>query len=179
MFCPTCGQQQASAEIRFCSRCGLPLELISEIVANGGSLPRLDELSKKKKWLTRINVLKFGLIWMTFWWFVVAAIGAIAELDGLPELGGVLGFAGIIFSLLIAFVFLDKEQPAQSQNVNFRSDEMQNLRGAARQNALPPQQSVPASSYIPPQPGGWKTNDLTAPGSVTERTTKLLSEDEK
>jgi hypothetical protein len=88
-------------------------------------------------------------------------------------------FAGIIFSLLIAFVFLDKEQPAQSQNVNFRSDEMQNLRGAARQNALPPQQSVPASSYIPPQPGGWKTNDLTAPGSVTERTTKLLSEDEK
>jgi hypothetical protein len=57
----------------------------------------------------------------------------------------------------------------------------QNLRGSTQQNALPPQQSVPASSYVPPPPapGNWHTtNDLVAPPSVTEPTTKLLQKDE-
>ncbi|MCA1621121.1 MAG: zinc-ribbon domain-containing protein, partial [Acidobacteria bacterium] len=35
MFCPRCGQQ-AAEEVRFCSRCGLPLGAAAEIVASGG-----------------------------------------------------------------------------------------------------------------------------------------------
>src|ERR1700754_5345924 len=38
MYCPRCGQQLAS-EIRFCSRCGLPMNVIAEVVAQGGLLP--------------------------------------------------------------------------------------------------------------------------------------------
>jgi hypothetical protein len=51
--------------------------------------------------------------------------------------------------------------------------------GAAKPtSALPPGQSIPASTYAPPQHGNWlDTNDLNLP-SVTEGTTKLLKEDD-
>src|SRR5829696_5131041 len=35
MFCPRCGQQ-AAEEVRFCSRCGLPLDAAAELVEAGG-----------------------------------------------------------------------------------------------------------------------------------------------
>jgi hypothetical protein len=35
MFCPRCGQQ-GSNDVRFCSRCGLPLNVIAEVIANHG-----------------------------------------------------------------------------------------------------------------------------------------------
>ena len=35
MFCPRCGQQGAS-DVRFCSRCGLPLNVIADVTANQG-----------------------------------------------------------------------------------------------------------------------------------------------
>src|SRR6185437_1337170 len=39
MFCPQCGQQQINGIIRFCSRCGFPLDGVIQLLANGGSLP--------------------------------------------------------------------------------------------------------------------------------------------
>lgn len=38
MYCSRCSQQCAT-DVRFCSRCGLPLYLIAEITANGGMAP--------------------------------------------------------------------------------------------------------------------------------------------
>jgi len=49
-----------------------------------------------------------------------------------------------------------------------------------RQQALPPQQSQTAESYMAPQ-GDWRTPDtgeFAIPGSVTETTTKLLKKNE-
>ena len=39
MFCPQCGQQQVNGIIRFCSRCGFPLDGVIHLLANGGNLP--------------------------------------------------------------------------------------------------------------------------------------------
>ena len=181
MFCPHCGQQQVSENTRFCSRCGFLLELVAEVLANGGVLPQLAELNKKKKLLTRKNVLKLGLIWVIIMWFVFVPLFGITDIDELAGIAGALGFAGLVLSFVIAFLFLDKTpQFSNSQTAQFRSDFMpQNLGGNAPQNALPPQQSVPASSYVPPPAGKWQTtNDLGAPPSVTEPTTKLLQKDE-
>lgn len=36
MFCPRCGQQ-CLTDVRFCSRCGLPLDVIAEVTANQGA----------------------------------------------------------------------------------------------------------------------------------------------
>ena len=39
MYCPKCNQQQASEEMRFCSRCGFPLSGVAQLLANDGLLP--------------------------------------------------------------------------------------------------------------------------------------------
>ena len=36
MYCPNCGQQQVSGEMRFCSRCGLALTGLAEWLASNG-----------------------------------------------------------------------------------------------------------------------------------------------
>src|SRR5215213_11796571 len=36
MYCPQCGQEQASSEMRFCSRCGFPLGGVTDLLARGG-----------------------------------------------------------------------------------------------------------------------------------------------
>ena len=41
MFCPQCGQQQVTGVIRFCSRCGFPLDGVVQLLNNGGLLPVL------------------------------------------------------------------------------------------------------------------------------------------
>lgn len=38
MYCPRCSQQQASEEMRYCSRCGFPLENVAALLAGGGEL---------------------------------------------------------------------------------------------------------------------------------------------
>lgn len=181
MHCPRCGQQQASDYVKFCSRCGFLLELIPEILANGGVLPQLAQLDKgTNKWLTRRNGVKLAVLWTVILWCLVPVFG-ILDADELAGVAAIFGFAGGVILMLISFFFLESASKFPKTQVGFRSDAMpQNLSGSAAQNVLPPQQSVPASSYIPPQPGRWQTtSDLTAPGSVTEQTTKLLKEDEK
>ena len=37
MYCPNCGQQQISDEMRFCSRCGLALSGLMEWLAGGAA----------------------------------------------------------------------------------------------------------------------------------------------
>src|SRR5262245_22824375 len=39
MYCPHCGQQQVSDIVRFCSRCGFPLDGVIHLLHNGGMLP--------------------------------------------------------------------------------------------------------------------------------------------
>lgn len=36
MFCPKCSQEQSSADLRFCSRCGFRLEAVTELLARSG-----------------------------------------------------------------------------------------------------------------------------------------------
>lgn len=38
MYCPRCSQQQASEEMRYCARCGFPVEGVAALLASGGQL---------------------------------------------------------------------------------------------------------------------------------------------
>src|SRR4029453_6317519 len=65
MYCPNCGQQQVSGEMRFCSRCGLALTGLAEGLA-GGRLPvqradetQLPEPSPRRKHIRRASKLMF------------------------------------------------------------------------------------------------------------------------
>jgi len=182
MHCPRCGQQQVSEETKFCSRCGFPLGLVSEILFHGGFLPQLADLPKNKKWLTRKNALKFALSWFLVMCFILAPISGIADLDDLAGFFAVIGFMGAIVMVIFSFLFLSKEKKFY-ENENFLQGAQQPAQFAGRQNqqALPPQHAQSAQSYMPPPANSWKapdTGELTRPGSVTEHTTKLLRKDE-
>jgi hypothetical protein len=51
VFCPQCGHQQVSNETRFCSRCGLALGLVTDLLINSGNLQR------EKKEITGIALM--------------------------------------------------------------------------------------------------------------------------
>ena len=178
MYCPRCGQQQVSPELRFCSRCGLPLNLVAEVVTNGGSLPQIEEMFKNQSLFTRRNGLIFTLFWFLFFILILLPLFGAADIDELAAVSAILGTMGSLV-LLIASLTLLKKAPKnkKSDNAQFIGNETRNL-NQAHQTALPPQQSIPVSSYAPPPAGSWQSNtDDLQPTSVTEETTKLLKED--
>src|SRR5215213_7631550 len=66
MYCPNCGQQQISEEMRFCSRCGLALSGLAEWLGGGGPpAKRADETqvaapSPRRKGIRRAAKVMFG-----------------------------------------------------------------------------------------------------------------------
>ena len=179
MFCPSCGQRQISNQTKFCSRCGIPLGLISEVVLNGGTLPQLAELNAKKKpLLSRRNGLGFSLIWTLFFLLIMAPFWGIVRVRELAGISAVLGIFGGLIMMLSSFIFLKKDAVRlMFDQSGFPAAGQPELRGQTEYQSLPPQQSVPASVYAAPQTGSWRdTNDLIP--SVTEGTTKLLEKDE-
>jgi hypothetical protein len=178
MYCPRCGQQQASEEIKFCSRCGFPLGLISEILTHGGFLPQLAELYKSKKWLTKKNGVTFSIMWMMFFLLIMAPFWGIVDVDELAGVSAVIGIFGGLMLLIASLVFLKSSKMDYFQMQELSNTNMTNLY-EPKQRILPPQQTQPAQSYVPPA-GIWKapeTGDLQ-PRSVTEGTTKLLQKEE-
>lgn len=180
MHCPSCGQQQINNETKFCSRCGLPLGTVAEVLAHGGYLPQLAQLANmnsKKPFFSKKNGVTFGIIWFIFLTMFCTAIlrilDAPGELIGIIAVTGVFGAMMIIVGSLVALP--SARQPALVANaVPMKSDQLQS--GPAHA-ALPPQQSQPAGYYAPAT-GNWRdTNDLQ-PASVTENTTRLLNKEE-
>ncbi|MBS1792435.1 MAG: zinc ribbon domain-containing protein [Acidobacteria bacterium] len=182
MHCPRCGQQQVSEEIKFCSRCGFPLGLVSEILAHGGFLPQLADLHQGKKKFTRKLGLKIALIWFLFIVFILVPLAGITGAPG-EAIGGlsVIGVCGALVMMVLSFLFLenDPKYPIQAADPNPQTFPGK-LTGNVGGNALPPATSRPVSSYVPPAAGSWKapdTGDLV-PRSVTEETTKLLHKED-
>lgn len=182
MHCPRCGQQQVSEETKFCSRCGFPLGLVSEILAHGGFLPQLADVYKSKKIVTKSNVMKFGLIWFIFWTMLVTSLLAIVGGEEICAITAVIGFFGSLIMVLFAAMFLKNPPKAmQGKFINEAAASMPaQFRGNQTHSALPPPQSLPANSYVPPA-NSWKapdTGEFVRPGSVTEGTTKLLQKED-
>ena len=181
MFCPRCSQQQVSEETKFCSRCGFPLGLISEILAHGGFLPQLAELYKSKRLFTRRNGLIFSLFWFLI--FVTILTPFLAISNAPRELVAIIALFGTISSLMLvlaSFLIL-KKQPTKFDlpNRDLPNKDIRNIYGN-QSSALPPMQIQPAESYAPANT--WKapnTGEFARPGSVTEGTTKLLQKEEE
>lgn len=185
MFCPRCGQQQVSEEIKFCSRCGLPLGLTAEIVARGGDLPAHLALTGKTNWLTRGNAFKISLAWFLVATFLLTPLAAVLNLKFFLPMFGLLGFMGGILMMVMSLMFLPKEEKKYYASAGPANDAPApaSVRGARADAgaALPPPTSVPVDAYAPPAAGSWRAPDTgeLVPHSVTEGTTKLLQNDEK
>lgn len=177
MHCPRCGQQQNSEEIKFCSRCGFPLGLVSEILAHGGFLPQLADLHKTKTLWTKKNGVMFSVFWFMFFVLIMTPFWGIVDVDELAGISAIVGIFGGLMLLIGSLVFLkSSKEPLQFQaNQHSPFQTNQQIQGISQQQALPPQQSIPVSAYNPPTAGSWRdTNDLVERGSVTDETTRML-----
>ena len=168
MYCPNCGQQQVSGEMRFCSRCGLALTGLAEWLAGGG-LPvqradetQLSEPSPRRKHIRRASKLMFvsGVLFPIF----ILLCAAIEEGGPMVVPVGIL-FVSLVW-MLYARLFINNTAPAISR--------------AAQQPAFG---SMPARSALPPAVNNpipnigrqqVRTNELVQPPSVTDHTTRLL-----
>jgi hypothetical protein len=199
MHCPSCGQQQVSNQTRFCSRCGLPLSVIADVVAHGGTLPQLAQLAQMNEgpqsWFTKKNGVGFSLIWFILFTIVFTSFLGILRAPGdLIGLVAVTGVFGSILMILASLFFLpsSKKPFALYPQAPMPQHQPVNLAGQYGQGALPPSQGTPVSSYVPPgssqqpQPvpphvaGSWRdTNDLAATSDTREEATKMLDKDEQ
>ena|SRR2546425_403880 len=183
MYCPQCGQQQVSEVVRFCSRCGFPLEGVIHLLASGGTLPVYQAAEGRREMSARRKGVRQGASLMLVGAILVPLLGVLdgfargpSLLDVLVPLAAILFFVGGPLRMLYAALFEE---------------------GAA------PRTILSASSYVPPQfqspplqgraallsPGtanpatGWRsrpnTAELVHPPSVTENTTRLLDDQHK
>ena len=178
MYCPHCGQQQISSDMRFCSRCGFPLEGVSLLLATGGSLPTAGPAEEGSAQMSpRRKGLRQGFALMLIGLIVTPILAILASVLNLPEelvaLAGILFFWGGILRMLYSLI-LDKG-----------AKKSYSVAGAP---AIPaPPVSTPQvaaglrASVLPPAPGqpvgNWRRRDtaeLAPPPSVTDHTTKLL-----
>lgn len=181
MFCPVCSQEQVSDETRFCSRCGFLLTGISQVIASGGVLPQSADsgnaaaISPRKKGVRQGALLLFAS-------FIIVPLLAIITLAVRAEpfvvaAAAILFGGGGILRIIYALLF-EAGQPVSSEKSRLPEVLQNILPGRKKKPALSPQ-NIPVSSYIPPAAGEWRqTNDLAAPPSVTDPTTKLLQKDE-
>lgn len=179
MYCPRCGQQQVTEDTKFCSRCGFPLGLVTELLAHGGFLPQLADLYKSKKWLTKRNGVFFSIMWAVFFVLILTPFWAIVDAEELAAMSAVVGIFGGLMWLLTSLFFLKSDQTIAFPQNQLPNQNVNPLH-AANQMHLPPQQSQPADNYVPP--AAWKapdTGELARPRSVVEGTTKLLKKDEE
>lgn len=178
MFCPSCGQEQISEETSFCSRCGLLLTGVTEILNLGGAVPQALKSNNSKKKFFQKKGFKQGLFIFLLSFVIVAILSILTvAADADPY---VVIISAILFSgggLLRMAYSLMFEADESSQTVPVNQDPAY-FASAKSTNALPPGQSIPASTYARPRHENWRdTNDLSLP-SVTEGTTKLLKEDD-
>jgi len=183
MHCPQCGQQQASSEMRFCSRCGFPLGGVAELLARGGVLPQSDSGPQEGQTLSpRYKGMRQGAVMMLLGTVIVPILAILNSyqdrttlLDVLVPACAVIFFAGGLMRILYAALF-EKGVAQSKQYVPEYAPPVTpaQLNSGARVSALPPPQSIPVSDFTPHR---MNTAELVQPPSVTENTTRLLDEE--
>jgi hypothetical protein len=183
MFCPQCGQQQVSGDLRFCSRCGFLLTVINDVVAHGGNLPAYqlqptETITSPKRRGVRQGGMLFlsGIVLVPLLGVLYSWINA--EIFGLAAgAAAIICFIGGVVRMLFAALF-EEGAPAMTTMPATTIQPMMpsQIPPSYRQpQALPPRQSIPAADYRKPRVD---TSELFKnPTSVTEGTTRLLDKE--
>ena len=171
MYCPQCSQQQVAEEMRFCSRCGFPLAIVSELVRNGGALAEFDTEGNRQ-----LSPRQMGIRWGALLLIITAVlIPIVALMTAMKNDFGVLFVPVLVVFLIGVARLLHAYLLAQNTPNQVESSSTVRTRGlaAAHTSALPAGQSMPAASWKQPV----NTSEMAQPTSVTENTTKLLTDE--
>ena len=183
MFCPQCGQQQVTGVIRFCSRCGFPMDGVIQLLGNGGMIPAYvapsDEpprVSPRKR-----GVKQGGLLFLSGAVIVpiLAMFSSFAAnstfLEILAALAAIICFMGGPLRMLYAAVFEEgAPRPIRPYGPPIPMHVPPQFGSHGQAPALPPQPARPPSWRSRPN-----TAELVNPPSVTENTTRLLEKEDR
>jgi len=181
MFCPRCSQL-ASDEVRFCSRCGFPLDEVTELLEGGGQLPSRVEVEEEHGLLTpRQRGMRKGLLVMAggLLFLGLAAFLSVIKDDFMVFMPlAVVVFTFGVIRLLYGMLLEDDAARAKAAKKSSATPgekvRAKLNRASAKVPELPPAHSIPASAFTSTR---GDTSDMVVPPSVTESTTRLLEED--
>lgn len=178
MFCPQCGQQQTSDMVRFCSRCGFPLDGVIHQLHNRGLLPVYQtpqtsgEMSPRRKGVRQGGILLLTGLLLVPILGVLNSFSGSMFLDILVSVAAIICFLGGPVRMIFAALF---EEGAPSRvPMPMASYAPPPAVRPGMPGALPPA-SVNATPSWRPRPN---TAELMQPPSVTENTTRLLEKEE-
>jgi hypothetical protein len=184
MYCPRCSQQQASEEVRFCSRCGFQLGVVKELLTQTEApAPAAVEPLQPARGLRKRDVTVGALLM-----FVVALVVVLSPDTTPPPVreGQVVVLVALFIVLTLFINFIgpllraanrlfgeDDASQGRGQLSQPQPDLSTKVSGNARgRSALPPARSVPAASFNSPRAD---TAEMLRPPSITEQTTNLLN----
>jgi hypothetical protein len=152
MFCPRCGQEQASETMRFCSRCGFKVHNVDDGLAT---------------LMIKIALFLVLAVCAIIGWGSITAGPNYMQVRVIITL-----IAAITFYLLFSRDLRRSFYRLFSQNI----DQIKELTPSIQQSALQPAQSTPV-----PALGSHRVNtaEMLQPPSVTEQTTVLLDRNKR
>ena len=182
MFCPQCGQQQVTAAIRFCSRCGFPLDGVIQLLNNGGMIPIYRHPDEPVAVSARRKGLKQGGILLLSGAVIVPILGMFSSfargstfLEILAALAAIICFIGGPLRMLYAAVFEEgAPRPVRAYGPPAPTQGPPQFALHAQSPALPPAQVRAPSRRSRPT-----TAELANPPSVTENTIRLLDKEDR
>ena len=168
MHCPQCGHKQNSGDTSFCSKCGLEISEIKELL-NSGSVRSKSEIERKRRKAT-----KQGMIMIFSGLGLLMILAALRDTFSIPKVVILLTFIilmlGGVFRMILSLFSDETEVSEKTDNIS----RTQELTGEQNSN-----KSLPEAEYRPPldfETKTFDTNELAKPTSVTENTTKHLKE---
>lgn len=157
--------------MRFCSRCGFPLAIVSELVRNGGALAGFDP-KPKGQLSSRQKGVRWGLILMIISVVISPLTALMTAMKNdffvlfIPLfLIFVVGLTRLLHAYLLA-------QDTPTENASSSAAKTQSLTGAHKR-ALPADQTIPVTNWRQPV----NTSEMAQPLSVTDNTTRLLNDE--
>ena len=183
MYCPRCGQQQATETMRFCSRCGFAMEGTMHLLAHGGMLPVYQQPTGEKTVSPRRKGVKQGVLLMLIGVLLVPLLGIMYNFAP-PRLenvfaffiavSAVICFVGGPLRMLFAAIFEEGAPSNQfTPQLNYR---VPAPIPPAHVSALPPAPAANPASQWRQRP---QTAEIQPPASVTDSTTQLLDREPK
>jgi hypothetical protein len=186
MYCPHCGQQQISNVVRFCSRCGFPMEGVTHLLRNGGMLPAYSQSPGSTEMSPRRRGVRQGGVLLLTGALLVPILGVLNSFSGamfmdiLVAVAAIICFLGGPLRMVYAALFEEGAPPRFMPTAATigpyappapPAHPVMPVRGVG---ALPPAAVNSVPSWRP-RPN---TAELVQPPSVTENTTRLLDKDE-
>ncbi len=174
MHCPRCGHRQNSDEIRFCTKCGLEISDVKALLA-----PEARESNSKKRKMESRKAARQGMMLVLSGFIVILLLAMLREFVPVSK----------VFFALAVLVFIIGGAIRMMMPSLFGRDDPDEVVGRSAVNgaetsvlsgAAENLRSLTEAEYRPPldfRGNAYDTNELAAPPSVAEDTTKNLQKE--